>query len=325
MKNTAILGAGFYVPEKIMTNVEFEKIVDTSDEWITTRTGIKERRIAANGENTSDIGVKAAENAIKNSGIKKEQIDLVITGTVTGDYQYPATANIIQHKLGLDNVPSFDISAACSGFVYGLALCKGLIESGMYKTILLVNAEKFSVFADYTDRNTCVLMGDGAGAVVVGDSENCGILSVYLGSDGSKANMLFQPGGGAVNPATAETVEKRMHFLRMDGKEVYRHAVGRMQESIEKAIEQEHITAGEIDYFIFHQANIRIIKAIGKNMKIPLEKNIINIDKYGNTSAATIPIAFAEALLQGTIKKHSIVAFSALGAGFTWGSAIVKI
>jgi 3-oxoacyl-[acyl-carrier-protein] synthase III len=325
MKKAAILGTGFYVPDKILTNQDFEKIVDTSDEWITTRTGIKERRIAAPGQATSDLGVRAAEMALKKSGIKKDEIDMVITGTVTGDYQYPATANIIAHKLGIKNAPSFDISAGCSGFVYGLSLCRSLIASGNYKKILLINAEKFSAFTDYKDRNTCVLMGDGAGAVVIGESEENGILSDYTGSDGSKTDLLFQPGGGSVNPATTETVEKRMHFLKMNGREVYKCAIDKLQAALETAVKKAGLSVENIDFFIFHQANLRIIEAIAKKLKIPESKNIINIHKYGNTSAATIPIALAEAVAEGRIKKGNIVAFSAFGAGLTWGSAVVKM
>ncbi len=327
MKKAAILGAGFYVPPKVVTNFDLEKTLDTSDEWISQRTGIKERHIASNEELTSDIGAKAALNALKECNIKKEEIDFVITATVTGDYLWPATANIIINKIGINGVASVDISAACTGFIYALTIAKAMVESGIYKKILVIAAEEFSKIVDWQDRTTCVLFGDGAGAVVVGEAQNekDGILSTYLSSDGSKAELLLQPGGGVAYPLCQETLDKKLQYIKMDGKEVYKSAVIKMQEGLEIAMKSAGVTAQDIDYFIFHQANKRIIDSIAQKFDVPLEKNIINIDKYANTSAATIPIALAEAMQQGKIKKGMLLGLSALGAGFTWGAAVVRL
>lgn len=327
MKRAAILGAGFYVPPKVITNFDLEKTLDTSDEWISQRTGIKERHISSKDEPTSDLGVKAAINALKNANMEKEEIDFVITATVTGDYPWPATANIITDKLGLKNIPSIDISAACTGFIYALVIAKSFVESGMYKKILLIAAEEFTKIVNWQDRSTCVLFGDGAGAVIVGEAadDNCGILSTYVASDGSKANLLLQPGGGVIYPLTKETLENNLQFVHMDGKEVYKFAVNKMQEGLEIAMKTAGVSAKDIDYFIFHQANKRIIMSISEKFNIPMEKNIINIEKYANTSAATIPIALAEAIEEGKIKKGMLLGFSAMGAGFTWGAAVVRL
>ncbi len=325
MYKAGILGTGYYIPEKIITNFDLEKIVDTSDEWIRTRTGIEQRRQAAENEYTSDMGLNAAKQAIKNAKVKIEDIDLVITATITGDYPWPSTATVIANKLGLKDIPAFDISAACSGFIYGLKLSASLIKSGDYKNILLVASEKLSSVTDYTDRNTCVLLGDGAGAAIIGRSETGEILSTILHSDGSKLELLYQPGGGCVNPATEETVKNRLHFLKMNGVEIFKLAVEKMPEVLEKALKQANITPEQVDFVIFHQANIRIINSIAKRFNWPEEKNIINIQKYGNTSAATIPIALAEAIEQGRIKKGNVVALSAFGAGLTWAGAVLKL
>lgn len=327
MKRACILGAGFYVPEKIITNFDLEKKLDTTDEWISQRTGIKQRRQASKDEPTSDLGVKAALNALKNSNIKKEEIDFVITATVTGDYPWPATANIITDKLGLNGVPSLDVSAACTGFIYALAVAKSFVESNMYKKVLVIGAEEFTKIVNWSDRSTCVLFGDGAGAVIVGETENenCGILSTYLGSDGSKAELLFQPAGGVVHPLNREILEKELQYVKMDGKEVYKSAVFKMQEALEIAVKNSGFTINDIDFFIFHQANKRIIDSISQKLNIPEEKNIVNVDKYANTSAATIPIALAEAMESGKIKKGMLLGLSAMGGGFTWGAAVVRL
>lgn len=325
MIKAGILGTGYYVPERIITNFDLEKIVDTSDEWIRTRTGIEQRRRAEEKEYTSDMGVKAAQRAIQNANIKIEDIDLVVTATITGDYPWPSTSTIIANKLNLKNIPAFDISAACSGFIYGLKLSASLIKSGDYKNILLIASEKLSSVTDYTDRNTCVLLGDGAGAVVIGQTEESGILSTVLHSDGSKLDLLYQPGGGCVNPASEESVKNRLHYLKMNGVEVFKLAVEKMPEVLEKAMKFADIKPEQVDFVIFHQANIRIINSIAKRFNWPEEKNIINIQKYGNTSAATIPIALAEAIEQGRIKKGNIIALSAFGAGLTWAGAVLKL
>ncbi len=319
-----ILGCGYYVPERIMTNFELEKIVDTSDEWIRTRTGIEQRRIAAEGECTSDMALKAAERAIKDAGINKDEIDLVVIPTICPDYAWPATACITTAKLGLKNVPAFDVSAACSGFIYGLTVARSMVESGLYKRVLLIAAEKFSTYLDWTDRNTCVLMGDGAGAMVIGPSETSQIMSTYLNSDGSHPEYLCQPGGGSVMPLSQKVLDEKQNFMHMNGKEIYVNAVEKMPEALDKAMALAGVTADQVDFMIFHQANIRIIQYIAKKFNVPDEKNIINIQRYGNTSAATIPIAFAEAYEAGKIKRGHTVAFSAFGGGLTWGGAVVK-
>lgn len=319
-----IIGVGHYVPEKVITNFDLEKIVDTNDEWMRKMTGIEQRRMAAEGEHTSDLALKAGKKALENAGLKPEDIDLIITATITPDYPWPATACSVQEKLGLKETPAFDISAACSGFVYGLAVARAFIESGIYKNILMIGAEKFTSFVDWKDRNTCVLFGDGAGAVVLGPVDEGGIIATYLGADGSAKDLLMIPAGGCVNPTTHETVDKRMHYTQMNGKVVFKQAVEKMPLAIDKALEKAGMKPEEIDFVIFHQANIRIIESISKRYDWPDEKNIINIQKYGNTSAATIPIALSEAVEQGRIKKGSMLAFSAFGGGFTWGAAIVK-
>jgi 3-oxoacyl-[acyl-carrier-protein] synthase III len=320
-----ILGCGYYVPERIMTNKDLEKIVDTSDEWIRSRTGIEERRIAADNETTSDMGVKAANRAILNAGINRNEIDLVILPTISPDYAWPATACITTSKLGFKDVPSFDISAACSGFIYGLTVARAMVESGLYKKVLLIAAEKFSTYLDWTDRNTCVLMGDGAGAMIIGPSETSAIMSTYINSDGSHPEYLCQPGGGSQMPLSQDVLDKKMNFMHMNGKEIYVNAVEKMPLALDKAMQLAGVTAEQVDFTIFHQANIRIIQYIAKKFNVPDEKNIINIQKYGNTSAATIPIAFAEAYEAGRIKKGNIVAFSAFGGGLTWGGAVVRV
>jgi 3-oxoacyl-[acyl-carrier-protein] synthase III len=325
MTKAGILGCGYYLPRKIMTNFDLEKIVNTSDEWIRTRTGIEQRRIAADGECTSDMAVKAAERAIKSAGIKKEEIDLVILNTISPDYAWPATACMAASKLGLKDVPAFDISAACSGFIYGLTTARSFVESGLYKKVLLIAAEKFSTYLDWTDRNTCVLMGDGAGAMIIGKSKTSEIMSTCINADGSKPEYLYQPGGGSVHPLSQEVLDKKLNFMHMNGKGIYANAIERMPQALERAMHLAGVTAEQVDFVIFHQANIRIIKYIAKKFKMPEEKNIINIQKYGNTSAATIPIAYAEAVETGRIKKGNIVAFSAFGGGLTWGGAVVRV
>jgi len=322
---TGIKGTGYYVPEKILKNSDLEKTVETTDEWITTRTGIRERRIAAPGEHMTDMAVKAAEMAIKNSGLDRSKISLVITATITPDNPWPSAATLIQKKLGLKNTPAFDMSAACSGFIYGLDMAKAMVEAGGYENVLLIAAEKMSSITDWQDRGTCILLGDGAGAVIVGKVESGGILSTVLYADGSGREMLVQPAGGSDLPATEETVKNRLHYLKMNGTEVYKHAIEKMPKALQAAMDKAGIKAPDLDFVIFHQANLRIIESIIKKFGWPEEKNIVNIQKYGNTSAATIPIALAEAIETGRIKKGSIVGMSTLGAGFTWAGAVVTI
>ena len=319
-----IIGTGYYVPPKIVTNHDLEKIMNTSDDWIVSRTGIRERRYAEN-ESTSDLAVQAALKALAAGKVGPDAIEMVILATITPDYPWPATACLVAQKLGLGNVPAFDISAACTGFIYALALAKSLVESGAYNNILLIGVEKFSAFMNPEDRNISVLFADGAGACLVGNSKESEIVSVSLGSDGSKAGLLCVPGGGSVYPTNQQTIIEKLQFMKMDGKEVFKNAVLRMPQALDEALQKASLTAEQLDFFIAHQANIRIIDYIAKKYNWPPEKVIINIQKYGNTSAATIPLALAEAIEEGKIHKGSLVGMTAFGAGLTWGGAIVKI
>ena len=326
MTNTKIIGTGSYLPERVMTNEDWAKLVDTSDEWITSRTGIKERHFVSDGQATSDLVVEAAKAAIKDAGIDKSEIDLIIVATITGDNAYPSTANWTQKKLGLSPVPSFDIGAACSGFLYALIMADSLIRTGAAKTALIAGAETMSKVIDWEDRNTCVLFGDGAGAAVLRKSGNDadGILSTYWGADGNLGDLLMQPAGGSAMPATEETVANKMHTVHMKGNEVFKHAVLRMQEAAVKALEIAGLNGEDVDLFIPHQANMRIIEATIRRAKIPMEKTFVNIDKIANISAATIPIAMDHARKEGRLKDGDHALLAAFGAGFTWGGAVVK-
>jgi 3-oxoacyl-[acyl-carrier-protein] synthase-3 len=322
---SVIAGTGSYLPEKVMTNDDWSKLVDTSDEWISTRTGIKERHIASEDQATSDLVCEAAKMAIEDSGIDKHDIDLVIVGTISGDNAYPSAANWVQMKLGLKPLPSFDLGAACSGFLYGLIAADSLIKTGVVKTVLVAGAEIMSTIMNWEDRNTCVLFGDGAGVVIMKpENGDRGVLSTYWGADGNLGELLQQPAGGSAMPASMETIEKKMHYVRMRGNEVFKHAVLRMQESATKAIELANLTSEDIDLYIPHQANRRIIDATIRRAKIPKEKTFVNIDKIANISAATIPIALDQAKSQGRIKSGDNVLMSAFGGGFTWAGAVVK-
>lgn len=324
-KKVGIIGLGKYLPEKRLTNKDLEKIVDTTDEWITERTGIKERRIARENEATSDMAVNAAGMAIENAGLKPEDIDLIIVATITPDMFFPATACIVQSKLGINHVPAFDISVACSGFIYGIAIADQFIKAGAYKHILMIAAEKMSSVTDWTDRSTCVLMGDGAGAVVLTEVKRGGILSIHLGADGSKGDLLQMPAGGSRLPATASTVEARLHFLKMEGNVLFRHAVKVMAEAALKAAEPLGLKGDDISLVIPHQANIRILNAVAKRMGIDPEKKLyLNIEKYGNMSAASSAVALTEAVEEGRVKKGDIILLDAFGAGLTWGAIIIE-
>ncbi len=326
MKNAKIVGTGSYLPERIMTNADWEKIVETSDEWIFSRTGIKQRHVAAKDQSTSDLIVEAAKKAIEDAKIDKDEIDLIIIGTITPDNAYPSTANWVQKKLGMKPVPSFDVGAACSGFLYGLTIANSMIKSGAAKTILVAGAETMTKALNWQDRNTCVLFGDGAGVVILRETEDKteGILSTYWGADGNLGNLLMQPAGGSAMPASAETVEKNLHTVHMSGNEVFKHAVLRMQEAAMKALEIAGLSGEDVDLFIPHQANLRIINATIKRAKIPLEKTFINIENTANISAGTIPIALDQARKQSKIKDGDKVLLAAFGAGFTWGGAVVQ-
>ena len=319
-----ILGLGFYLPSKVMTNADIEKIVDTTDEWIRTRTGIQTRRIAAPQENTSDLAVKAAQAALAQAGLKPADMDMIMVATMTPDMPCPATACLVQAKLGAPQAAAIDISAACSGFVYGLVMARHMVAGGAYKNILVIGAEVLSRFVDWKDRSTCVLFGDGAGAAVIGSTSQGQILSTYLGSDGSKVDLLNVPGGGTATPATHESVDNRLHFLKMNGGEVFKHAVRGMSDAALRAVKDAGITPEQIACVVPHQANIRIIQAVVERAGIPLEKVYLNVDRYGNMSAASTVVALCEAVRDGRIKKGDYALLVAFGAGLTWGSAVIK-
>jgi len=307
-----------------MSNADLEKIVDTSDEWIVSRTGMKERRIAQDDEFTSDMGAKAAKIALDKADFKATDIDLIIVATLSPDYIFPSTSCLIQEKIGATNAAAFDIQAACSGMIYGLSTAKSFIESGAYKNILVIASEKLSSIIDYQDRNTCVLFGDGSAACLVSSRKGSIRIGEYsLGCDGGQSNLLMMPGGGSRNPASHETVDKRMHYLQMDGKEVFRHAVRRMEAASIKCIQKSNLSESEIDYLVPHQANIRIIEAIAKRCHIPNERVIKTIQNYGNTSASSIGITLDELLDKNIIKQNEHLLLVAFGAGLTWGSMIL--
>ena len=320
-----ITGTGSYVPEKVLTNQDFEKYLDTTDEWIVARTGIRERHIAAEGENTSDLCVNAARNAIDMAGINAEDVDLIIVATITGDYPWPATACIVQDKIGARQCGAYDISAACSGFIYALNNAVAQIESGAIQRALVIGAETLSRIVDYDDRNTCLLFGDAAGAVVLEAREGeRGILSSHLHADGSYLELLYQPGFGTAITPTEQGVRDRGFFLKMQGNEVFKVAVKMLAEVAQEALEANDMTIDDIALLIPHQANIRILEATAKRMQLPAEKVYINVDRFGNTSAATIPLALDEANRAGKLKEHDIIVLNAFGGGFTWASACLR-
>jgi len=325
MKKTGIIGVGKYLPENVLTNADLEKMIDTSDEWITTRTGIKQRRIAANNEATSDMAVKAARNALDSAGLTPTDIDLIIVATITPDMFFPSTACLVQHKLGAGSVPAFDIAVACSGYVYGLTIADNFIKSGMYKRALVIAAEKLSAVTDWQDRSTCVLFGDGAGAAVLASVDEGGILGASLGADGSKGDLLQLPAGGSRMPASIETVENKLHTIKMEGNTLFRHAVKIMADAALAVTEPLGLKGDDIDIIIPHQANIRILNALAKRMGVDPEKKVyLNIEKYGNMSAASSAVALTEAVEEGRIKKGDIILMDAFGGGLTWGALVIK-
>ena len=321
----AIIGTGSYVPEKCLTNHDLAKIVETSDEWITSRTGIKERHIAAPGETTSDLGAKAALNALEMAKVSPLDIDLIITATITPDVIFPSTACYIQAKIGAKNAAVFDISAACTGFVYGLSIAKSLMKMYGYKNALVIGAEVMTSVLDWTDRNTCVLFGDGAGAVVLqnGHPER-GLLYEYMASDGTAADLIYVPAGGTRQPMSPQVMEQRLNYLCMDGKEVYKFAVRVMGESLEHALKECDIHPDDLTLLIPHQANVRIIKASADKFDIPMEKVYMNIDRFGNTSAASIGIALDEVVRAGRLNTGDVLVLVAFGSGLTWGSCVIR-
>lgn len=322
-----IISSAYYLPENVMTNDDWAKLVDTSDEWITIRTGIKHRHIALKDQATSDLVTIASKKALEKAAINKDEIDLVLVSTVTPDNFYPSTANWVQNKLNLRPVPSFDIAAACCGFLYGLILAHSLIESNIVNTILLAGAETMSKVINWEDRNTAVLFGDGAGALILQKTldNSKGLIGYSWGSDGSLGNLLIQPAGGSAMPASFETVEKKLHTVHMSGNEVFKYAVIKMCEAAHKALDNAHVAIEDIDLFIPHQANIRIIDAVQKRFNIANDKMYKIIHEVGNMSSATIPVAIAMAIDEGYIKPGSKVLLSAFGAGFTWAGAVVQL
>ncbi len=323
--HAGILGIGSYVPEKIITNKDFEQIMETSDEWIVDRTGIRERRIAAAEQATSDLATEAAFRALKDGGIAPEELDLIIVATVTPDMSFPSTACLVQKNLQAVNAAAFDLTAVCSGFVYGLAVGSQFIQTGFYKKVLVIGAETLSRILDWQDRNTGVIFGDGAGAVVLGvASPGTGVLGVHLGADGSGGDLLKISAGGSRLPASLETVSQRQHFIYMNGKEVFKFAVKAMGDAATKALENAQLSATDIDCFVPHQANIRIIQSAAKRLGISMEKVVVNVDKYGNTSAASIPIALDEAVKTGRVKNGDTVLLVGFGGGLTWAASVIK-
>jgi len=323
-KKVGILGLGCYLPEKVLTNKEIEKIVDTTDDWITTRTGIKERRIARGDETTSDMATEAAKRALADAKLKPEDIDLIIVATITPDMFFPATACLVQQKIGARQVPAFDISVACSGFIYGIAIANQFIKSGTYKHALVVAAEKLSSITDWQDRSTCVLFGDGAGAAVLGPVDKGGILSVYLGANGSQGELIKLPAGGSKIPASHKSVDERLHFIKMSGTELFKHAVKIMADAAREVTSPLGLTAADISLVIPHQANMRILSAVAKRMGLTEDKIYFNIAKYGNMSAASSAVALVEAVQEGRIKKGDKILLDAFGGGLTWGAMVIE-
>jgi 3-oxoacyl-[acyl-carrier-protein] synthase-3 len=325
LRSVSITGVGSYVPARVLTNADLEKMVETTDEWITTRTGIKERRLAGPDEATSDLAVAAARKALASAGVTPEQVDLIIVATITPDMLFPSTACLVQHKLGAVRAAAFDIEAACSGFVYALDIASHFVASHTYNTVLVIGAEKMSSVVDWTDRNTCVLFGDGAGAAVLQNRPNAhGLLTTCLGSDGGKAGLLELPAGGSACPATADSVSKKLHFLRMDGKETFRNAVNAMVSAANEALSRCGVTVADVKCIIPHQANQRILSAVAERLEAREDQLFVNVDRYGNTSAASVAIALDEAVAAGRIQRGDLVLLVVFGAGLTWGAALIE-
>lgn len=322
--NAYIAGIGSYVPDKVLTNFDLEKIIETSDEWIRTRSGIRERRVSKDNEPTSDLAANAAKRALESAKIKVDEVEAIIVATATPDMLFPSTACLVQHKIGARRIISFDISAGCTGWLYALTIVESFIKNG-YDNILVIGAEELTKITDYTDRSTCVLFGDAAGAALVKRTdEKKGILSTYYSADGSYGHLLQQPAGGSRIPASHESIESKLHYLKMEGNEVFKVAVRAMYESAIETLKKVNISSEQVDFLIPHQANIRIIEATAKRLKIPMDKVGINLDKYGNTSAASIPVGLDQAAKAGRIKKGDLILLVAFGAGFTWGGVLVK-
>ena len=324
MKKVGIIGLGEYLPKKVLSNADLERMVDTSDEWITSRTGIKQRRLSAKNEATSDLAVKAGRQALEDARLKPQDIELIIVATITPDMQFPSTACFVQAGLGATNAVCFDVSAACAGFVYAITVAQQFIARGAYKNALVIGAEILSSITDWEDRNTCVLFGDGAGAAVLSEVKSGGILSTYLGSDGSKTDLLMVPAGGSKRPASHQTLDQRLHYIKMQGNELFKLAVTLMAEAAQVLLKKAGLACQDIDLVIPHQANIRIIMAMAKKIGLPQEKIYLNIDRYGNMSSASTATALCEAVKAGRVRKGDIVLLDAFGAGLVWGACVIK-
>ncbi|MCM0760919.1 ketoacyl-ACP synthase III [Sporomusa sphaeroides DSM 2875] len=320
-----ILGTGSYVPEKVITNHDLAKMIDTSDDWIVERTGIRERRVVKEGESTLDLAVKAAEKALQDAGVTAAELNAIIVATVTPDMPFPSVACLVQEKIGARNAAAFDITAVCAGFIYALATGSMFIYTGNYKKVLVIGAETMSAITDWSDRNTAILFGDGAGAVILGKTTpGYGVLSLHLGADGSGSDLLKVPAGGTRLPVSEEIVANRLHFIRMDGNEVFKFAVKVMGEAAKQVLEKANLSTDNIAYLVPHQANLRIIQSAAKRLRLPMDKVVVNVDKYGNTSAASIPIALDEAAKSGKFKNGDIIVMVGFGGGLTWGSGVVR-
>lgn len=325
MRGSTIAGIGRYVPTRVMTNHELERLVDTTDEWIVTRTGIRERRIAEDSQASSDLAYEASLEAMADAGVGPEDLDLIIVGTATPDMLFPATACVLQERLGAKQAGAFDVSAACSSWVYAAAVAHGYIASGQAETVLVVGAETLSKITNWKDRDTCVLFGDSAGAVVMRPSEpGQGFLSFYLGADGAGGSLIALPAGGSRIPASYESIERNLHYLQMNGREVFKFAVRCIPKAILEAVQRAHVSVEDVDWFIPHQANIRIIDAAAERLGQPREKFFVNVDRYGNTSSASVPVALYEAVRAGHLKAGDLTVLVAFGGGLTWGSCALR-
>ncbi len=325
LKSARITGIGHYLPEKILTNADFEKMVDTSDEWILTRSGIRERHITAENEFSSDMAFEASKMALADAGVDPKDLDMIIVATVTPDMPLPSTGCLLQEMLGAKKAAAFDVSAACSGFIYGLSIGSAMIESGKAKKVLAIGVETLSSITDYTDRTTCVLFGDGCGAVVLEEGEpGEGVLSTFMQSDGGEMELLYITAGGSKTPLTTERIEAKEHCIRMKGDGLFKYAVKAMVDAARHTLKEAGLGTEDISYLIPHQANIRIIESVRKRLKLEKEQVVVNIDHVGNTSSASIPIAFSELKEGGTLKKGDLVIMVAFGGGLTWGAALIK-
>lgn len=326
LQRVKISALGTYVPPRILTNADLEKMVDTTNDWIMTRVGIRERHLADKGVAASDLAVAAVKNLVALHPFDLQEVDLIVVGTVTPDMMYPSTACLVQHKLGIANTWGFDVSAGCSGFLYALNTGVKFVESGRYKKVLVIGSDVNSSMTDYTDRAVCIIFGDGAGAVLLEPAQDgdVGVIDHVAQIEGAGGQFLFMPGGGSLNPATHETVDQKMHYIHQDGKNVFKYAVKKMAEMTERILAQNNLTGKDVDCFIAHQANLRIITATAERLGMPMEKVIVNIDRYGNTTAGTIPLAMQTALEEGKLKKGDMLLLAAVGAGFTSGATLLR-